>query len=126
MRISDWSSDVCSSDLSQELRLVPRTRSPRLTDQGRPRLLSATLQQAEQRQPGSGVVAPPAGFEVRLLGRVQLAPQPVQLTQLVAGGPHRRSLEVAQRGASRSDENTSEPQSIMRISYAVFCLKKKM
>src|SRR3546814_10536278 len=85
---------------SQELRLVPRTRSPRLTDQGRPRLLSATLQQAEQRQPGSGVVAPPAGFEVRLLGRVQLAPQPVQLTQLVAGGPHRRSLEVAQRGAS--------------------------
>src|SRR3546814_11423963 len=103
MRISDWSSDVCSSDLSQELRLVPRTRSPRLTDQGRPRLLSATLQQAEQRQPGSGVVAPPAGFEVRLLGRVQLAPQPVQLTQLVAGGPHRRPLEVAQRGA-RSEE----------------------
>src|SRR3546814_19519358 len=93
MRISDWSSDVCSSDLSQELRLVPRTRSPRLTDQGRPRLLSATLQQAEQRQPGSGVVAPPAGFEVRLLGRVQLAPQPVQLTQLVAGGPHTRPLE---------------------------------
>src|SRR3546814_3735749 len=125
MRISDWSSDVCSSDLSQELRLVPRTRSPRLTDQGRPRLLSATLQQAEQRQPGSGVVAPPAGFEVRLLGRVQLAPQPVQLTQLVAGGPHRRSLEVAQRGASRSEEHTSELQSLMRISYAVFCLKKK-
>src|SRR3546814_1056630 len=33
---------------------------------------------------------------------------------------------VTRRGASRSEEHTSELQSLMRISYAVFCLKKKI
>src|SRR3546814_10416672 len=39
------------------------------------------------------------------------------------GGPGARSAQRAQ--ADRSEEHTSEPQSLMRISYAVFCLKKK-
>src|SRR3546814_3203072 len=34
-------------------------------------------------------------------------------------------LDVRQPGANRSEEHTSELQSLMRISYAVFCLKKK-
>src|SRR3546814_7559141 len=33
--------------------------------------------------------------------------------------------ELTRAGADRSEEHTSEPQSLMRISYAVFCLKKK-
>src|SRR3546814_5445799 len=41
---------------------------------------------------------------------------------VVARGPHRRCIAF---GISRSEEHTSELQSLMRISYAVFCLKKK-
>src|SRR3546814_8837561 len=41
----------------------------------------------------------------------------VQLEQLVGGG--------GEHGRDRSEEHTSEPQSLMRISYAVFFLKKK-
>src|SRR3546814_4923154 len=44
-----------------------------------------------------------------------------------SGTPDRRTqrLEKTQRGEARSEEHTSELQSLMRISYAVFCLKKK-
>src|SRR3546814_2345878 len=42
------------------------------------------------------------------------------LTIIVPTGPMR-----SQRGTHRSEEHTSELQSLMRISYAVFCLKKK-
>src|SRR3546814_4132750 len=44
-----------------------------------------------------------------------------------AGGPERRGTAVQDRGEAelRSEEHTSELQSLMRISYAVFCLKKK-
>src|SRR3546814_2521381 len=41
----------------------------------------------------------------------------------VLGGP--RDLESVARALDRSEEHTSELQSLMRISYAVFCLKKK-
>src|SRR3546814_10324106 len=43
----------------------------------------------------------------------------------VEGNGHRLSAGQAQRVALRSEEHTSELQSLMRISYAVFCLKKK-
>src|SRR3546814_4685049 len=61
-------------------------------------------------------------------GRGQIAlraaddrPRPLQGGQRYAGAPRRR--QVARAG--RSEEHTSELQSLMRISYAVFCLKKK-
>src|SRR3546814_15004129 len=41
------------------------------------------------------------------------------------GGQHHQSAITARYGAGRSEEHTSELQSLMRISYAVFCLKKK-
>src|SRR3546814_5592319 len=41
------------------------------------------------------------------------------------GGDDSRVLQVGLRAALRSEEHTSELQSLMRISYAVFCLKKK-
>src|SRR3546814_2830052 len=43
----------------------------------------------------------------------------------VGGGRDRRRLGCDRSGADRSEEHTSELQSLMRISYAVFCLKKK-
>src|SRR3546814_9781521 len=40
-------------------------------------------------------------------------------------GPHRFDVAIVGRSENRSEEHTSELQSLMRISYAVFCLKKK-
>src|SRR3546814_2066573 len=79
MRISDWSSDVCSSDLPQR-----------------------------QRQQ---IAAPTADERPR--NRLR--------------GHHRRPREPFYHhlAAVRSEEHTSELQSLMRISYAVFCLTKK-
>src|SRR3546814_3535099 len=75
MRISDWSSDVCSSDLNTPS-ISPRARS-------------------------APAAATPASSE-KSPGRTSGAASP-----------------------SRSEEHTSELQSLMRTSYAVFCLKKK-
>src|SRR3546814_9016204 len=52
--------------------------------------------------------------------------KPKHLHQLAKGGPARHLLAAQSRGAVvRSEEHTSELQSLMRISYAVFCLKTK-
>src|SRR3546814_3023313 len=95
MRISDWSSDVCSSDLTSPPRYggwagAPSRRSVSPAD--RPRGNAGAPGAAPRRR-----TAPTAP------GR--------------AG--HCRSR------CARSEEHTSELQSLMRISYAVFCLKKK-
>src|SRR3546814_3438574 len=101
MRISDWSSDVCSSDL----------RSDRL---GR----AASGEQADHRRDREK-----AGF-ARRTRRADGRPA----RQYVGGvGAPRARPRGARRAdqARRSEEHTSELQSLMRISYAVFCLKKK-
>src|SRR3546814_1684106 len=102
MRISDWSSDVCSSDLVDGAHLpgsLPGQRH-RLAAELRGTFVG-----------GVRVVQPVAAVRGRLLE---------QGDDRVAGDlhPHRVLLP-------RSEEHTSELQSLMRISYAVFCLKKK-
>src|SRR3546814_1121152 len=118
MRISDWSSDVCSSDLDclwpagahrrscrsggPDVRLHPRKSrarhgywpQERRSAPWRPRCPSAGRRRGAAGRPGDrddGVWHPALRF----------------------------------RGVQRSEEHTSELQSLMRISYAVFCLKKK-
>src|SRR3546814_7965489 len=90
MRISDWSSDVCSSDLMDHLTHSDAKRG--------------------EIQRGADQVAIGIDFDV-------------------AGGPaHARDGDLGKGGCGRnlrSEEHTSELQSLMRISYAVFCLKKK-
>src|SRR3546814_4176051 len=59
-----------------------------------------------------------------------LARRPAGILLLRTGHPHhahhpRLAAPVGQQGAYRSEEHTSELQSLMRISYAVFCLKKQ-
>src|SRR3546814_6043461 len=44
---------------------------------------------------------------------------------LFSASPTRSTTSSTSRGSGRSEEHTSELQSLMRISYAVFCLKKK-
>src|SRR3546814_5936083 len=52
---------------------------------------------------------------------------PDRLERLRRGGRALRSVEVSEiRETHRSEEHTSELQSLMRISYAVFCLQKKI
>src|SRR3546814_6850983 len=78
MRISDWSSDVCSSDLA----IMPPFRPHPMADEGGTDEAQACCSQ----------------------------------------NPISRAAETIR---ARSEEHTSELQSLMRISYAVFCLKKK-
>src|SRR3546814_9016588 len=108
MRISDWSSDVCSSDLDSE-GTTPASPSASLP-------LTVTLL-----SPPALVVDEELDALVRL--RVPLPPDKTSTDLL--------SLfdwlfaEPACDVRLRSEEHTSELQSLMRISYAVFCLKKK-
>src|SRR3546814_3427039 len=115
MRISDWSSDVCSSDLLQRL-----DRGQRSVDRVAIVGAAAAVQPvaAQHRLPRAEVVVPAGHF--RLLVEVS-----VEQHAVVAGcGARGRNVDEDQRRAAfRSEEHTSELQSLMRISYAVFCLK---
>src|SRR3546814_4548501 len=82
MRISDWSSDVCSSDLSDVAICWPRNSKREISAPAVARASEMTLMAASIR-------------------------------------------DIAAAAEARSEEHTSELQSLMRISYAVFCLKKK-
>src|SRR3546814_6314663 len=100
MRISDWSSDVCSSDL-------PLVAQQRLTG---PEYTVNVYFNGDGRMRTS---VPHERIRVRA-GEVEKGVTR-RLPQL---------QDLAERIA-RSEEHTSELQSLMRISYAVFCLKKK-
>src|SRR3546814_1665707 len=109
MRISDWSSDVCSSDLR---RRPPTGLIHQLGEQRRDEFAPALA--------GEEILR--GGLRCRIMvGDRQLEPGEADLA--VAGGrPVEGGVEHRQQ---RSAEHTSELQSLMRISYAVFCLKKK-
>src|SRR3546814_1573990 len=92
MRISDWSSDVCSSDL-------------------RPSVPPGSPSRPDTRRSAKGVWVAQMHRETRRLETSQ-SPR-----------ARRRFCRLPQ--TDRSEEHTSELQSLMRISYAVFCLKKK-
>src|SRR3546814_1261187 len=93
MRISDWSSDVCSSDLR------PETPRPRCSIVG---IFAKGTATRDDIHPAAGH---PRRRPARLGGDAVQPPGPA---------------------AQRSEEHTSELQSLMRISYAVFCLKKNL
>src|SRR3546814_9310526 len=124
MRISDWSSDVCSSDLLGRhvagrhgglARGVPAQRAPLAVAREEAVLGAAGI---VDHQPGRVGVAAEV-VPVDLLGLQQLVHQG-QHEEAVGAGPEADPLV-----GDRSEEHTSELQSLMRISYAVFCLKKK-
>src|SRR3546814_5996019 len=115
MRISDWSSDVCSSDLA----FSAGTRSA----QGRYLLRHA---ESPGRGQGSCVALRRAAgcrlaqqFQFKSSARACREPRYTVISDRRGSG---YPAAVARR--QRSEEHTSELQSLMRISYAVFCLKK--
>src|SRR3546814_9812547 len=114
MRISDWSSDVCSSDLQFGL-------GPEI-------VVMVELPEREGNAPGpqgEGDLAAPV--DLRALADVDDAladrVEHLEARHQRAGGKG-LDLDAAVRHI-RSEEHTSELQSLMRISYAVFCLKNK-
>src|SRR3546814_2634059 len=110
MRISDWSSDVCSSYLfgGQEVQAVDEgRRGRRAEDAGSTRARTAKARQRSARAR--------ARADAQLIGITPRRPAHVRY----------RIFRAAAVLSGRSEEHTSELQSLMRISYAVFCLKKK-
>src|SRR3546814_4298985 len=128
MRISDWSSDVCSSDLQTRV------------------VISAVAHVLEnvRRVCEGGEADPVAPFRPHLDGEHSLFWRDEVRHRVTADAGHRQAAAgdlrravvratraeeraAAQRhGLIRSEEHTSELQSLMRISYAVFCLKKNI
>src|SRR3546814_3524276 len=121
MRISDWSSDVCSSDL-------------RSSDQGSLRGhdgLSGIG--TDDKYKGIG----DRGFDMNTARGCDIASARRHHTRLAIDFHCHRTLKnedlhpvavlvLLDERAGRSEEHTSELQSLMRISSAVFCLKKKI
>src|SRR3546814_1349180 len=108
MRISDWSSDVCSSDLADAL----QSKGNRLRHHVR-RL---------RRPPQEGEIG--GGREFSIAGHAN-SPCTYQRGCSLSRSCSPLRNTQKRRPRTRSEEHTSELQSLMRISYAVFCLKKK-
>src|SRR3546814_4189405 len=130
MRISDWSSDVCSSDLQASyyarrfgVELDPETEV--VVTLGSKEGL-ANLAQAIT-APGDVVLAPNPSYPIHTFGFIIAG----ATIRSVPTTPDERFFDSLERAVKftvpkpRSEEHTSELQSLMRISYAVFCLKKK-
>src|SRR3546814_1584455 len=144
MRISDWSSDVCSSDLQGDKEAKAAAS-----------VLGQALDLLREGKPAR-LTRPKDDEEARLFAQAQLLTSKpvlyvcnVEEASAASGNAHSARVfekaaadgakavvisaaieaEIVQMDAAdrpeRSEEHTSELQSLMRISYAVFCLKKK-
>src|SRR3546814_1031141 len=157
MRISDWSSDVCSSDRFGREAFRGFTLSVLLEACGRDvaglrdaailslgydaglrvsELVAVAVELMEAQEDGSGLLeVPHSKTDQEGQGAwVWLSPDTMrrvalwrEAASIRAGALFRRVavIRTKPREARRSEEHTSELQSLMRISYAVFCLKKK-
>src|SRR3546814_5534954 len=118
MRISDWSSDVCSSDLTLGID-VPIDQLDNCHGRG-VRRTDACLDDASV---AAIAVLVPLGKHFEQLLELRVVQQ-ARVGQAAIG----KATLLRKRNQLfdiRSEEHTSELQSLMRISYAVFCLKKK-
>src|SRR3546814_3854174 len=132
MRISDWSSDVCSSDLVLVLVVVLHGRVGEFVELGLVHRVGG-LGTGSHVGDLAFVAGAADGNTVVTVGiRARPEGNRVVARGLAARTDRDRAFGVCQRvGADgnrvdpvRSEEHTSELQSLMRISYAVFCLKK--
>src|SRR3546814_1781881 len=119
MRMSDWSSDVCSSDLALSVAL-PLRAAP---------YAGAVVRNWFCNLLPEGAVRDAIAARLRIPERDDFA-----LLAAVGGecagavsirDPDMPPAQLQDEETDRSEEHTSELQSLMRISYAVFCLKKK-
>src|SRR3546814_7616123 len=135
MRISDWSSDVCSSDLSGPAAFKTAALNHSATCPC-PRRHSAGAALGKRNlcdlRPGAALTrivaaSPVQGWCIRGIPCLWVSDDRQQAIRIRASFPlfGRDAVGVAAQRVGRSEEHTSELQSLMRISYAVFCLQKK-
>src|SRR3546814_5649786 len=131
MRISDWSSDVCCSDLPADEKTA-EAPSANILFAARPSekvegsTVSVFVSPTADATRGEG--HRPEGSEYRRADFVVLNVASGTVDRTYPGGEsHAYRLSPDKRFLAffRSEEHTSELQSLMRLSYAVFCLKKK-
>src|SRR3546814_2632830 len=122
MRISDWSSDVCSSDLraleilvNADVGLGPDVRQARRSGQPRP--------DGPRDRQNRTVHLQPVLLDTRGEGEDKAVGIFPVFMHVAQGDVAHQNGAVKKPG--RSEEHTSELPSLMRISYAVFCLHKK-
>src|SRR3546814_9657378 len=122
MRISDWSSDVCSSDLIDLLRTGGGEFDP-LIDRG----MYLEIDEIPTDIHHAQLLRALQPFMPLVAGIfVTIDPTSPKLQRFDGLGSKLLGFAVdGSRLHTRSEEHTSELQSLMRISYAVFCLKKK-
>src|SRR3546814_996878 len=148
MRISDWSSDVCSSDLNFIGRILTgrvqsgtvRVNQPihaidmngKVIETGRASKLLAFrgLDRVPVEEARAGDIVAIAGLAHATVANTVADPTVSDPIPAQPIDPPTLSMRFAvndspMAGRERSEEHTSELQSLMRISYAVFCLKKK-
>src|SRR3546814_3680166 len=135
MRISDWSSDVCSSDLLEQLLVIAFPESaedrggirerrgvhPRRIGDQLGRCLAIDDQDAAKHTMFAHQVF--VGGYFAFTAFAFLVAAFVAVAALRARRQDQRRGEPGTSDQARSEEHTSELQSLMRISYAVFCLK---
>src|SRR3546814_1064893 len=117
MRISDWSSDVCSSDLGIIGALFLRFFRKSLWPDGRSAIHRFSASRGQVRDDGRTHRSDRPRLRRCTPNPCSNAPPALR--------PCQRSNRPVVLSRGRSEEHTSELQSLMRISYAVFCLKKK-
>src|SRR3546814_8894507 len=121
MRISDWSSDVCSSDLppiaaEAAAANFEQDRADILAMAGNYRV-SFNMQESTRWDPDYEVLEPKRSGGNEVVRVIEDTGRKIILQHML--------VITGDADKSRSEEHTSELQSLMRISYAVFCLKKK-
>src|SRR3546814_9760654 len=118
MRISDWSSDVCSSDLHRHRHGAAVTLGQDAADH---RLEIVDIAVHLVAELGLFLIMPQDGLGLAAVEQADGAAREDAAITLQIGRPSR----VRHLVRHRSEEHTSELQSLMRNSYAVFCLNKK-
>src|SRR3546814_8750197 len=121
MRISDWSSDVCSSDLTPRLASGGWPATNR-TSPARGASLTGSCE-APNPQPTSSAIFVPFSKRAPVRADPPTSARWSAKCETFSPSPSRKVEHLSTFG--RSEEHTSELQSLMCISYAVFCLKKK-
>src|SRR3546814_3724307 len=121
MRISDWSSDVCSSDLVRIALLEADVALPVVRD---------FIENITEKAVGQNVLksVTPGQQVVKIVndGLTEMLGSETSELMIDVTPPAIVMMVGLQGSGKRSEEHTSELQSLMRNSYAVFCLKKKI
>src|SRR3546814_2719364 len=120
MRISDWSSDVCSSDLPLSRLLLLEV----VIDSDQAKSFTQHCISFQEAIQGANYWRKTLMME-RAMWSSCTTTRPKATTVFKVDGRIRRFAQCCRRTVFRSEEHTSELTSIMRISYAVSCLNKK-